>query len=298
MFKAEQLPEWVYLKGSEARGMALKLWYDAMQQPTINGPDPKPPVRIKVLVPFFNPGSWLDKCVESLVVQDTQDFEVIFVDDASWDATADFYPPASLNAQLIRNEERRGLAYNLQHVLLNYCEPDEVIICLDGDDRLARCDAISKVRQHYQTYDCWVLYSQYRESDGAIGVSAPFASPTDFLSLRKEWRTSHLRTFRAGLFQCIVDQDASLSCLKDDDAAWLTTAVDAALMYPLLEMAGFHRVHFLEEILYIYNTSNQYSHHYQRPDQQVEAFEKVRARRPFSPINTYHPQAVEPINFS
>lgn len=293
MFKIAELPQWVYEKGCEARGMALRLLYGPGKQISGESELEYNKSRIVVFVPFHNPGAFLEKCVQSLVVQDTTDFQVIFVDDASTDAAADFYPPESLSAQLIRNSERRGTAYNYHQVITRYCEPDDIVICLDGDDRLAVPNVISSVREHYQKYDCWVLYGQYRGDDGTLGISAPFSSPNDFLTLRQEWKTSHLRTFRAGLFQCIAEQDPGFSCLKDDKGQWLQAAVDAAVMFPLLEMAGFYRVHFNEQVWYIYVTGNPGSHHHANIDDQRHAFELVRQKRPFSKVSGYVPQLTD-----
>ena len=290
MFKVPELPQWIYEKGREARGMALRLLYGPGKQISEGSKEEVKIPGIVVFVPFHNPGTFLDQCVESLIVQDTDDFRVIFVDDASTDQTADFSPPERLSAQLIRNSERRGTAYNYHQVITQYCEPDDIVICLDGDDRLAVPDVISSVREHYQKYDCWVLYGQYQDDDGGLGISAPFSSPNDFLTLRQEWRTSHLRTFRAGLFQCIAEQDPEFSCLKDEKGHWLQAGVDAAVMFPLLEMAGFYRVHFNEKVWYIYTTDNPNSHHNRNIDHQKNAFEMVRAKRPFAPVHSYIPQ--------
>ena len=47
------------------------------------------PVKVSVVVPVWNPGTYLDPCVDSLVAQSlpADDFEVVFVDDGSTDDT-------------------------------------------------------------------------------------------------------------------------------------------------------------------------------------------------------------------
>lgn len=111
----------------------------------------------------------------------------------------------------------------------------------------------------YQAHDCWVLYGQFQYASGAASICQPYASEADFSTLRCDWRTSHLRTFRAGLFQALAVQDPTYNCLKDAQGTWLKGAFDAALMYPLLEMASFARVRFnpeVLEVLYVYNDGN------------------------------------------
>lgn len=108
--------------------------------------------------------------------------------------------------------------------------------------------------------------------------------------MRDEWRCSHIRTFRAGLFLAIADQDPELSCFKDDEGQWLMAAADAAMMFPILEMAGFNKVHFNHKILYTYNTLNVQSHSKQDPEMQEQCFEMVRSKRPFARVEIYLPE--------
>lgn len=41
--------------------------------------------KISVVVPVYNVESYIEECVESLIKQDFDDYEVIFVDDGSKD---------------------------------------------------------------------------------------------------------------------------------------------------------------------------------------------------------------------
>lgn len=284
MMGAGRLPAWVYEHGIQARTMASDLLYGEGDPAN----DALPPV--KVIVPFHNPGEYLTSCVESLLAQDAGNFEVLFVDDASTDAAKDFVPPAGLRAKLVRNSTRMGAAYNYHHAILEHCNPTDVVVCLDGDDALSCDDALSHIQALYARYGCWVMYGQYQETDGTPGISAPFASPRDFLTLRSQWRTSHIRTFRAGLYHRIADQDPEYTCMKDSKGDWLQSAVDAAIIFPLIEMAGFERTHFSEKVLYTYNTVNPGSHHYLDPGRQAEQFDEVRLKRPFARVEKYLPE--------
>ena len=39
--------------------------------------------KIKVIIPFYNPGEYLDSCISSVLTQDYGNYEVLFIDDAS-----------------------------------------------------------------------------------------------------------------------------------------------------------------------------------------------------------------------
>ena len=113
------------------------------------------------------------------------------------------------------------------------------------------------------------------------------ASEEDFATLRDYFRTSHLRTFRAGLFHRIAEQDPGYACLKDDAGRWLTSAVDVALMCPLLEMAGFARARFADRVLYHYNDEGPNHIHNARRESQLASFECVRNKPRFRRVDHY-----------
>ena len=43
--------------------------------------------KIKIIVPFYNPGKFLDRCVNSLLTQDYDNYEILFIDDCSSDGS-------------------------------------------------------------------------------------------------------------------------------------------------------------------------------------------------------------------
>lgn len=282
---ADQLPEWVAGSAARGRKMALERLYvktgDAVHKEN----------RMIVITPFRNAGDSLRKCLESLCAQDYRNYQIILVDDASTDNSCSYIPAGDARIRLVTNEERKGGAWNIHHAITNYCEPDDIVVCVDGDDWLADEQVLVHINQVYNDYDCWVMYGQFQAPDGTPGFSYPFYSELDFSALRKSWRTSHLRTFRAGLFFSIADQDPDYACLKDDKGRWLTSAVDAALMFPILEMAGFRRVVFNDKVLYIYNDQHPGNIFRNDRDQQRMNFEMIQRKRPFAHINSYHPAA-------
>jgi glycosyltransferase involved in cell wall biosynthesis len=279
----DQVPVWVYDHAVEARSMAM--------QRMLRVPDPViKENKLMVLVPFFNAGPFLDKCVQSLAPQDYPNFEVIFIDDASTDECSQFDVPEGLNARIIRNARRRGALYNLHNAIMEHCSTDDIVVCVDGDDWLSSNDALSYINEQYEKYDCWVMYGQYRDSMGFPGLSAPFASKDDIKTVRKKWRTSHVKTFRAGLYQSIQQQDAEFACMKDERGRWLTSATDAAIMFPLVEMAEYERVLFSERVLYVYNRSNPLSHHHNGREKQLANWSWLSEQRPFARVQHYQPE--------
>jgi hypothetical protein len=119
-----------------------------------------------------------------------------------------------------------------------------VVAIVDGDDWLARTDAIKIVAALHEA-GAWVTYGSFRYADGRPG----FAAPVDGEPRDAPWSATHLRTFRAGLFHAIQEPDLLVSPTSAD---YLPHADDLATMIPMLEMAGPRAV-FVPEVLYVYD---------------------------------------------
>jgi hypothetical protein len=97
-----------------------------------------------------------------------------------------------------------------------------------------------------------MTYGSYRNADGRLGHCSQYMKE-DFR--HDMWRASHLKTFRAGLFKQIREED-----LKDDQGNWLELCVDLAVTFPMLEMSGLKHSKFIPNILVVYNTLASFEH--------------------------------------
>lgn len=212
--------------------------------------------RIVVITPFYNPGEFLEQCVASLVTQKYDNFKMIFVDDASTDGAYDRLPIDDSRAIIIKNETRKTALENLHNAIMNHCQPDDIVALLDGDDWFPNKKVLSYVNDFYNQNDCWIMYGQSSWTDGRRGFASVY-SQEEFSNLRKSpFRVSHLRTFRAGLYQKIQEQDQEFLCMKDRDLNFYKMTYDVAILFPIMEMAGYDKVKFNDTILYTYNRSN------------------------------------------
>jgi glycosyltransferase involved in cell wall biosynthesis len=98
------------------------------------------PVKVSVIVPVYNPGRYIDDCVESLLRQSLPDdaYEVIFVDDGSTDGT-----PARLDAVAaehphvhVIHQENSGWSGKPRNVGIE-ASKGEFVMFVDNDDYLA-----------------------------------------------------------------------------------------------------------------------------------------------------------------
>lgn len=144
---------------------------------------------------------------------------------------------------------------------------DTIVVSLDGDDYLLP-NALERVQREHDA-GALVTYGSFLYSDGR--------KPTWVHELRGPvrevpWVTTHLKTFRAGLFKRIRHAD-----LKTAGGQWLEHARDMALMFPLVEMAG-DRARFIPEPLMIYNYANSCEHRLGAPWVAAEQEEERRLR--------------------
>lgn len=65
---------------------------------------------VSVIIPVWNGRPYLDACLDALLAQEPPGFEIILVDNASTDGSADYVADHYSQVQLIRNRDNRGFA--------------------------------------------------------------------------------------------------------------------------------------------------------------------------------------------
>lgn len=94
--------------------------------------------KVSILCSVYNGDPFLEECLESVINQSFQDFELIIVDDMSVDATEkilDQYARRDHRIRVLRNQTRRGLTRNLNLALQE--AKGEYLARLDADDLMA-----------------------------------------------------------------------------------------------------------------------------------------------------------------
>ncbi len=229
--------------------------------------------RIRVVVPFRNAGELIKPTVASLLSQDYENFSATFIDDCSTDNTNDFIPRDDPRISLIQNTERVGPLVN-RFNFIQSCEPDDIVLYLDGDDQLASDDVLSYINQIYNGYDCWLTYGQYLSQLGNYGYAEPYpdqASLNEVIEAGTMRFPMHPITHRAGLMHRLKEFDPNWSCFKDEQGEWQFYASDAVLARPLFIMAGAERIHYCNRVLYLYTQGHEISESTHNKADQIEA---------------------------
>lgn len=95
--------------------------------------------KVSVIVPIYGTEQYLDNCIQSILSQTMQDFELICVDDASLDNSAilvEKYLKTDNRVSLIKHKENKGLGGARNSGI--YAANSEYIICVDSDDTIKK----------------------------------------------------------------------------------------------------------------------------------------------------------------
>lgn len=207
-----------------------------------------------IIIPSFNNEQWYFNNLASVLLQKYDNYRIIYINDASSDNTAQLVQTFLAQYDIhhkcifIDNKNRLGALANFYNAI-HLCEPNEIIIMLDGDDWLAHEFVITHLNEEYQDPNVWITYGQFMEyPSNRLGGARqlPEVVITKHAYREYDWVTTHLRTFYAGLFHKIKSEDLKYN------GAFFPMAWDLAIMFPILEMAGEHSK-FMSEVLYIYN---------------------------------------------
>jgi hypothetical protein len=155
------------------------------------------------------------------------------------------------------------------HRAVYACDPSDIIVSVDGDDWLPHDGVLAKVQAMHDA-GAWVTYGSFvfhdepgfnpktwwpgKRDDIVYAHQDPrhqrpayprhaYASTAYRL---EPWLASHLKTFRAFLYQGIAEEDLMV------EGDW-SFCNDHAIMFPMLEMAGPDRVMHCKDLMYVYN---------------------------------------------
>ena len=194
-------------------------------------------------------------------MQNYTNYRLIYIDDCSPDETGKLvqtYIKAKnqeFRTNLVLQQEWKSQMAN-HYYGVYMCDDDEIVCHLDGDDWLHDEKALNTINEIYLYQDIWITYGLPLESTGG---KPPRASDEIMQKVirrntyRSEgcWAFSHFRTFYAWLFKSLKLQDL----VYKGNFANMAPAPDVAMMYPMLEMAGFH-TKLIDRDVYVVNKKN------------------------------------------
>ncbi len=201
-----------------------------------------------IISPFWNSPELTKKCIESLKNQYYTNFKAYFIDDLSTDNSYNVAKETIGGDDrfvLIKNKIKKHKTKNFIDIIRNNNDIkwDDVIIELDGDDRLSDNFVLGRLNKVFMDENIWVCGSKWKDQYGKIGN---YGKPKPHRARKTSWNFSHLRTFRSFLFNLIDDEDLQF------EGSYFKAACDLGHGIPILEMCGKEHFHYIDEPLYTY----------------------------------------------
>jgi len=201
-----------------------------------------------IISPFWNSPELTKKCIESLKNQYYTNFKAYFIDDVSTDNSYNVAKETIGGDDrfvLIKNKIKKHKTKNFIDIIRNNNDIkwDDVIIELDGDDRLTDNFVLGRLNKVFMDENIWVCGSKWKDQYGKIGN---YGKPKPHRARKTSWNFSHLRTFRSFLFNLIDDEDLQF------EGSYFKAACDLGHGIPILEMCGKEHFHYIDEPLYTY----------------------------------------------
>ena len=192
------------------------------------------PEVVKVCVAFRDPGPEMDDCIESILRQEVEQFQAVFIDDGSRQDHSERIPLEDARFSLIRHATPLGAERCIDRFVSEHCDPGEIIIHLPPGQRFADREALKHVRAVFEDTNCLLAYGQHRLAAGGLGDAVPAPNDTAFSEQGASLASRSPLIFRAAL----------LNRAKLD-----APAPELSLFDALHRSAGFDQTRFLDEVL-------------------------------------------------
>lgn len=217
---------------------------------------------ITVITPVFNAEKYIEQCVQSVITQDYDNWDMYIIDDCSTDCTSKILDELSeldSRIHIIHQTYNAGAVKNQVVTIKKICSPDDIILLLDGDDALVNDNQIFHFYNNLYTNDQteFTYGSCFSLADKIPLVAQPY--PEEIKKSKRyrdhkfNWNMpyTHLRTFRARLMLNIPDDK-----FKDANGNWYKAGGDNATFYEVIERADPNKVKAISRINYLYNDLN------------------------------------------
>ena len=240
--------------------------------------------KIIIVTTLYNAANYIGKCISSIKAQTHKNFVCYITDDISTDnSIEELTKTIGVDNRFIlyKNKVKAYQPGNYDYVIRDNKNIDDydIIVELDGDDWFPDSKVLDRIIKVYEDKDIWIANGSFVYSDGRAGFAQ---AQTNFNNLRSSvFSASHVRTWRAGLWRKIKQQD-----LKDSSNTYWKVAGDLSFMYPMLEMAGEKRYKFMTDVNYVYNEETPLNDHKVHMPLVDHICKTIRLMRPYNLIDT------------
>lgn len=240
-----------------------------------------------IVILCYNCREYIQECIESVISQDYQNYEVLIINDCSVDSTQQVIKNTVNNDKrftVIDNVERLGpLGNHIKALSVKEINNEDIIVHLDGDDKFIGDDVLSTLDKAYsKNKNHLVSYGNYKTASGNNSICKLWdksISVSEYIA-PVGWIFSHVRTFKYKLWT-LIDKQKSF---YDSNNKIFSSAGDVALMKPILELAGRGRTMFFNKVMYFYRDNTSLNEHNDHLSDQVRCALEIKQKPCYNPI--------------
>lgn len=123
-------------------------------------------MKFSIVIPVYNVNNYIQKCIESLIMQTYSDFEVVFVDDGSTDGSVEIVFASIVNDKrfLIIKQDNQGVSSARNKGVMNAV--GDYILFMDADDYI-EADTLEQLANFIEKNDIEILtFGRIEEFEG------------------------------------------------------------------------------------------------------------------------------------
>jgi len=201
-----------------------------------------------IIIPNYNNGQWLEKCIGSVINQSYKNFEIVFVDDMSKDNSINIVKTFKDDRiHIIQNKRKRynggsrnaGIDYALNNLDFDY------FCFLDSDDWWIDNTVLEDINQEIEDNELLILGAEMLfENQVTFKTLNHFKNYEEFFiadGAKTIWCTAWCRVIRKDKIQYFCEDTLM------EDRVW---------SYKIADNVNFSKVKNIERICYIWNRMN------------------------------------------
>jgi glycosyltransferase involved in cell wall biosynthesis len=212
--------------------------------------------KMLIVTPMYNAGPCIEKCIQSVITQDYENYLMVIIDDCSTDNGYNLAKRyESDKVIVIKNTENKGAVRNQIEAIIKYSEMDDIVMFLDGDDSLVNDNQIFQFYNNlYDGTTEFTYGSCFSMVDRIPLISQNYPEQIKKEKKYREYKFNwnmpytHLRTFKAHLLNNVNDGN-----FKDEKGNWYKAGGDGSIFYTLIEKADPKKIKVVQDIVYNYN---------------------------------------------
>jgi glycosyltransferase involved in cell wall biosynthesis len=232
-----------------------------------------------IVILCYNCHEYIQECIESVVNQKYENYEVVIINDCSVDNTQQVIKKIvndNKKFKVIDNIERLGpLGNHIKALSVKEFDDNDIIVHLDGDDKFIGSDVLSTLDNAYsKNKNHLVSYGNYKTASGSASICKSWnksISVSEYIA-PVGWIFSHVRSFKYKLWT-LIDKQKSF---YDSNNKLFSSAGDVAIIKPILELAGRHRTMFFNKVMYFYRDNTSLNEHNDHLRDQIRCAFEIR----------------------